>query len=331
MKKLIYLIVAIAVLGLIVPGCIPVVPPAIQNESETLLNKNPAQLVGSYSYSWTTSIMNRTDFDFTVGMGWSGPYPWPPNVYYFFHSDQTPPGEYSGPIGGAWLFENIDFDITSEGQTFLVTLVADDPDFEGFANLLTNGTDEVIWFGYMGDRDNIASAGGQKGVQESLVFSGTDVGTDFPGWVIQSVSLTFNQIYLDPANVNKLVLDFTIDIYAGPPNQPPVVNSVAANPAQLWPPNGKPVSVTITVDATDPDGSDDIVRTTYSVTDEYGTYNVAETDLPEDGVISLIAVRDGKDKDGRVYTITVIVYDAGGLSDSGSVDVVVPHDQGNRL
>jgi len=178
---------------------------------------NANVLVGSYSYSWTTSIMNSTDFDFTIGMGWSGPFPWPPNVYFFFHPDQIPLGGYTEPIGGAWLFEDIDFNISAAGQTFSVTSVADDPDFEGFASLLTNGIDEVIWLGYMGDRDNIASAGGQKGVQESQVFSGTDVGTDFPGWVIQNVSLTFNQIYLDPDNVNKLVLNFTVDIYAGPP------------------------------------------------------------------------------------------------------------------
>lgn len=36
MKKLFYLIVAIAVLGLIVPGCLPVVPPAEQDESGSL-------------------------------------------------------------------------------------------------------------------------------------------------------------------------------------------------------------------------------------------------------------------------------------------------------
>lgn len=113
-------------------------------------------------------------------------------------------------------------------------------------------------------------------------------------------------------------------------NQPPVVNSVTANPNQLWPPNHKAVDVTITVHATDPDGDEDIVSITYSVADEYGIYDVAETDLPEDGVISLIAWRDGEDKDGRVYTVTVTVYDAEGLSDGGSVDVVVPHDQGKR-
>ncbi len=174
------------------------------------------ELVGSYSYSWTTSIMDSTDFDFTVGMGWSGPFPWPPNVYFFFHPDEIPLGGYTEPIGGAWLFEDIDFDITAAEQTFSVASVADDPDFEGFASLLTNGIDEVIWFGYMGDRESIAGAGGQKGVQESDIFTGTDVGTDYPGWVIQRISLTFNQIYLDPANANKLVLDFTVDIYASP-------------------------------------------------------------------------------------------------------------------
>jgi len=202
------MVVLVLVLSLSLVTAVPVAAEPGEAEGE---------LVGSYSYSWTTSIMNSTDFDFTVGMGWSGPFPWPPNVYFFFHPDEIPLGGYTEPIGGAWLFENIDFDITAAGQTFSVTSVADDPDFEGFASLLTNGTDDVIWFGYIGDRDNLASAGGQKGVQESQVFSGTDVGTDFPGWVIQSVSLTFNQIYLDPDNVNKLVLDFTIDIYASPP------------------------------------------------------------------------------------------------------------------
>ena len=40
MKKLIYLIAVIAILGLIVSGCIPVVPPAEQNEPELLPNKD---------------------------------------------------------------------------------------------------------------------------------------------------------------------------------------------------------------------------------------------------------------------------------------------------
>ena len=66
------------------------------------------------------------------------------------------------------------------------------------------------------------------------------------------------------------------------------------------------------------------------MTDEYAEYDVAKTDLPEDGVIYLIAERDGKDKDGRVYTVAITVYDSGNLSDTGSVEVVVPHDQGKK-
>ena len=40
--------------------------------------------------------------------------------------------------------------------------------------------------------------------------------------------------------------------------------------------------------------------------------------------------RNGKDKEGRVYTIVITVYDTGGLSDSTAVNVLVPHDQGNK-
>ena len=43
MKKLIYLMVVIAILGLIVSGCIPVVPPAEQDESGTLPNEARVQ------------------------------------------------------------------------------------------------------------------------------------------------------------------------------------------------------------------------------------------------------------------------------------------------
>ena len=54
MKKLIYLIVAIAILGLIVPGCIPVVPPAGQDEPEALLNKGPGDPGEVWNLTTTT-------------------------------------------------------------------------------------------------------------------------------------------------------------------------------------------------------------------------------------------------------------------------------------
>jgi hypothetical protein len=120
----------------------------------------------------------------------------------------------------------------------------------------------------------------------------------------------------------------TVSITVRPVNDPPVIQSLTVNPNQLWPPNKKPVDVKVTVVANDPDGVNDISRITYSVTDEYGIYSVAETNLPANGTISLIADRDGKDQDGRIYTIVIRVYDTGGLFDQRNVNVIVPHDQG---
>ncbi len=136
-----------------------------------------------------------------------------------------------------------------------------------------------------------------------------------------SVGAVASYTFTDVTDNHTIAASFAVE------NQPPRIQSLTADPSQLWPPNKKPVNVKITVAATDPDGAADIVRTTYSVADEYG-YNVAETNLPSNGVIALIADRAGNDKDGRVYAITIKVYDAGELSATGSVNVIVPHDQG---
>jgi len=45
--------------------------------------------------------------------------------------------------------------------------------------------------------------------------------------------------------------------------------------------------------------------------------------------ISLEARRDGHDKNGRLYTISVSVQDSAGNASSSTTAVIVPHDQGN--
>lgn len=66
MKKLIYLIVAIAVLGLIVPGCIPVVPPVEQNETSGLMKWNSPDLFVDDDYTSGTPGWGSTHFA-TIG------------------------------------------------------------------------------------------------------------------------------------------------------------------------------------------------------------------------------------------------------------------------
>jgi len=69
MKKLIYLIVLIAILGLIIPGCIPVVPPTGQNESGTLPNKNPSVLnVPTATYPTIQSAIDAAGSGDTVNV-----------------------------------------------------------------------------------------------------------------------------------------------------------------------------------------------------------------------------------------------------------------------
>ncbi len=62
----------------------------------------------------------------------------------------------------------------------------------------------------------------------------------------------------------------------------------------------------------------------FQVEDEYGTIEPALSDFGE--TIKLEAARDGNDKDGRIYTITVIATDDAGNTNSDSTTIIVPHD-----
>jgi hypothetical protein len=102
----------------------------------------------------------------------------------------------------------------------------------------------------------------------------------------------------------------------------------------LWPPNGKPVLVTVS--GTVIPGTQAIPSggTTFAVTNKYGqdqpTGSIA---VAADGsypfAVPLIAARNRTDRDGRTYTINVIAVDAIGNVGSCAAVVTVPHDQGN--
>jgi len=77
MKKLLYLIVMIVVLGLIVSGCIPVVPPAGQDEPELLPNKSSGDVLNvttSNSYSTIQAAIDAANPGDTISVG-NGIYP----------------------------------------------------------------------------------------------------------------------------------------------------------------------------------------------------------------------------------------------------------------
>jgi uncharacterized delta-60 repeat protein len=115
---------------------------------------------------------------------------------------------------------------------------------------------------------------------------------------------------------------------------PPVV-TISANPATLWPPNGKLVPVTVSGTMTDEPGGSGVNASSaaYKVADEYGQIQPSVSITLGVGgsyafTISLQASRDGNDQDGRHYTITVSAKDNAGNLGASSTIVTVPHDQG---
>ena len=106
-------------------------------------------------------------------------------------------------------------------------------------------------------------------------------------------------------------------------NPPPVISGLAVNPAVLWPPNHKMVNATLSYSVTD--NCDAQLTPVISVTSNQS----GNTDwvIQDANDVLLRAERSGSLGD-RVYVITVTVTDSAGSKTSSSVNVTVPHDQG---
>jgi hypothetical protein len=117
----------------------------------------------------------------------------------------------------------------------------------------------------------------------------------------------------------------------GPACSPPIISMVTASPAMLWPPNNKMVSVTIKAiasDNCDPSPVTKIVSVSSNEPLNSDAVVSGEAVITGNLKLKLIAQRNGTGN-GRIYTITVQCTDNGGNITTGTVNVVVPHDQGN--
>ena len=117
---------------------------------------------------------------------------------------------------------------------------------------------------------------------------------------------------------NKSTASVTLNIDKTPPKL-----SITATPNILWSPNNKMVDVTIKGEATD--NFSGIDSLTFKVSDEYGRCQPAITGFGS--TIKLEASREGNDKDGRTYAISVTAKDRTGNESTTSAIVIVPHDQ----
>ena len=101
--------------------------------------------------------------------------------------------------------------------------------------------------------------------------------------------------------------------------------SPLATPSVLWPPNGKMVPVTVGFG-----GSGDCPAASCKILSVYSNEgNRVDWVITGDLTVNLRAARSGGG-DGRVYTIVVQCADASGGLSTGTVTVMVPHDQGKH-
>jgi uncharacterized lipoprotein YddW (UPF0748 family) len=109
--------------------------------------------------------------------------------------------------------------------------------------------------------------------------------------------------------------------------------TLTATPSEIWPPNGR--TVTVAINGTGADAVSGLASVSYVVTDEYGlilgipvrTLSGNTSQWSES--IGVEARRRGNDRDGRLYTVTATLTDLAGNTTNVSTNIVVPHDQGH--
>lgn len=117
-------------------------------------------------------------------------------------------------------------------------------------------------------------------------------------------------------------------------NKAPVFEILSFGPEYIWPPNHSMEEVTVSGTIIIPDGCT-LYEIGYSIEDEYGIYtSVGEITIgPEKEFTAYIPVeawRNGNDKDGRYYAITLYAENEAGIVNFGPLTVFVPHDQRDK-
>jgi hypothetical protein len=114
-----------------------------------------------------------------------------------------------------------------------------------------------------------------------------------------------------------------------PDRTPPLV-AVSVTPSSLWPPNGKMVPVTVSGAITDSGSGIDPASVRFAVNDSQGRVQPSgNVSVGPDGsyafTLSLEASRDGNNKSGRTYTLSISARDLAGNAGSNYANVTVPH------
>ena len=232
-------------------------------------------------------------------------------------------------------------DNTSETRTFTITVdpINDAPTAVADAySMIEGGVLSVPAPGVLandGDVDNVAlqaalvtgPAVGTLALQPNGAFTFTP-----PAGFTGSAAFTYT------VTDGALSATAAATITVAPANLPPVCSAAVATPLVIRPANHKAVYVSIS-GVTDPEARPVAIRFTAILQDE-PTNTQGDGNTTQDGDIEsggarawVRAERSGSNKvpgDGRVYLISFVATDAGGLTCPGTVQVSVAHDQGGK-
>lgn len=193
----------------------------------------------------------------------------------------------------------------------------------------SNGTAIDLELGFAYTSDYNGTTGGVYLNKSDLPADGIGTGSVTIAGVQNTTNYQYNGIVVTTVN-GVPVIGVPVDAI------PPVITA-SATPTTLWPPNGIMARVTVSGTMKDNElGGTGINPNTavYAVKDPYGQVQpTGKITVSSDGsfsfTIQLQASRNGSDKNGRKYIITVSAQDNAGNKGSTAIGVTVPHDQRN--
>jgi probable HAF family extracellular repeat protein len=142
---------------------------------------------------------------------------------------------------------------------------------------------------------------------------------DAPGWVLmQAFGVNASGVIAGNGQVGGADAAFRLTPSETADTTAPVISSVTASPASIFPPNGLMTSVGVTVVATDDSGDAPVCSLDTITGGPAGDAIVTSSTVPMSGSVRAVG--------GRTYTFHVSCHDAAGNTAFGEVDVTVTPD-----
>ncbi len=238
----------------------------------------------------------------------------------------TSPADGGTGLTDVYLYSLADATLThvneSANGSSYASRLNDDGRFVTFSSRATN-LDEL-------DSDNLADVYLFDRLSGSITLVSTDGSDSASHAAVEANISTDGQTLVFASEARNLVegdTNLTADIFAAnvvSDNEPPQIFASLSQDT-LWPPNKKMVDIVIEGDVIDNVG---VIGVSIVISDEYGEFDGMQLD--GFGPFQLRAYRDGGDRDGRQYQLTITALDAAGNSSLTELPILVPHNMGKK-